>query len=105
MRVKSMGGKSIRGMGEGRGVRRGMRDWGVRRRGTDNEDCVEKEDGEATLEKIGLISRLLGIVEKEKGLDNIKDLVEKNSNRKYNWLNDDMMTDIINNMEDKEYEN
>ena len=71
---------------------------------TYNEYYFEKQDVEATLDKIGLLSRLLGIVYKEQGLDTIKYLVEKNSNRKYNWLNDDMMTDIINNMEDKQYE-
>ena len=73
--------------------------------GTYNEYYFEKQDVEATLDKIGLLSRLLGIVYKEQGLDTIKYLVERNSNRKYNWLDDDMMADIINNMEDKQYEN
>jgi len=73
--------------------------------GTYNEYYFEKEDVEATLDKIGLLSRLLEIVYKEQGLDTIKYLVERNSNRKYNWLDDDMMADIINNMEDKQYEN
>ena len=72
--------------------------------GTYNEYYFEKEDVEATLDKIGLLSRLLEIVYKEQGLDTIKYLVERNSNRKYNWLDDDMMADIINNMEDKQYE-
>ena len=72
---------------------------------TYNEYYFEKEDVEATLDKIGLLSRLLEIVYKEQGLDTIKYLVERNSNRKYNWLDDDMMADIINNMEDKQYEN
>ena len=72
---------------------------------TYNDYYFEKEEVEATLDKIGLLSRLLGIVYKEQGLDTIKYLVERNSNRKYNWLGDEMMTDIINNMEDKEYEN
>ena len=71
---------------------------------TYNDYYVEKEEVEPKLNKIGLLSRLLGIVYKEQGLDTIKYLVERNSNRKYNWLNDDMMTDIINNMEDKQYE-
>ena len=72
--------------------------------GTYNEYYFEKEDVEATLDKIGLLSRLLGIVYKEQGLDTIKYLVERNSNRKYLWLDDNMMEDIINNMEDKQYE-
>lgn len=72
--------------------------------GTYNEYYFEKEDVEATLDKIGLLSRLLGIVYKEQGLDTIKYLVERNSNRKYLWLDDSMMEDIINNMEDKQYE-
>ncbi len=72
--------------------------------GTYNEYYFEKEDVEATLDKIGLLSRLLGIVYKEQGLDTIKYLVERNSNRKYLWLDDSMMQDIINNMEDKQYE-
>ena len=71
---------------------------------TYNEYYFEKEDVEATLDKIGLLSRLLGIVYKEQGLDTIKYLVERNSNRKYLWLDDSMMEDIINNMEDKQYE-
>lgn len=73
--------------------------------GTYNEYYFEKEDVEATLDKIGLLTRLLGIVYKEQGLDTIKYLVERNSNRKYLWLDDSMMEDIINNMEDKDYEN
>jgi len=73
--------------------------------GTYNEYYFEKEDVEATLDKIGLLTRLLGIVYKEQGLDTIKYLVERNSNRKYLWLDDSMMEDIINNMEDKQYEN
>ena len=72
--------------------------------GTYNEYYFEKEDVEATLDKIGLLTRLLGIVYKEQGLDTIKYLVERNSNRKYLWLDDSMMEDIINNMEDKDYE-
>jgi hypothetical protein len=72
--------------------------------GTYNEYYFEKEDVEATLDKIGLLSRLLGIVYKEQGFDTIKYLVERNSNRKYLWLDDSMMQDIINNMEDKQYE-
>jgi len=72
---------------------------------TYNEYYFEKEDVEATLDKIGLLTRLLGIVYKEQGLDTIKYLVERNSNRKYLWLDDSMMEDIINNMEDKQYEN
>ena len=72
--------------------------------GTYNEYYFEKEDVEATLDKIGLLTRLLGIVYKEQGLDTIKYLVERNSNRKYLWLDDSMMQDIINNMEDKQYE-
>ena len=72
--------------------------------GTYNEYYFEKEDVEATLDKIGLLSRLLGIVYKEQGLDTIKYLVERNSNREYLWLDDNMMEDIINNMEDKQYE-
>jgi len=71
---------------------------------TYNEYYFEKEDVEATLDKIGLLTRLLGIVYKEQGLDTIKYLVERNSNRKYLWLDDSMMEDIINNMEDKQYE-
>ena len=71
---------------------------------TYNEYYFEKEDVEATLDKIGLLTRLLGIVYKEQGLDTIKYLVERNSNRKYLWLDDSMMEDIINNMEDKDYE-
>jgi len=71
---------------------------------TYNEYYFEKEDVEATLDKIGLLSRLLGIVYKEQGLDTIKYLVERNSNRKYLWLDDSMMQDIINNMEDNQYE-
>lgn len=71
---------------------------------TYNEYYFEKEDVEATLDKIGLLSRLLGIVYKEQGLDTIKYLVERNSNRKYLWLDESMMEDIINNMEDKQYE-
>ena len=72
--------------------------------GTYNEYYFEKEDVEATLDKIGLLSRLLGIVYKEQGLNTIKYLVERNSNREYLWLDDNMMEDIINNMEDKQYE-
>ena len=72
--------------------------------GTYNEYYFEKEDVEATLDKIGLLTRLLGIVYKEQGLDTIKYLVERNSNREYLWLDDSMMQDIINNMEDKQYE-
>ena len=72
--------------------------------GTYNEYYFEKEDVEATLDKIGLLTRLLGIVYKEQGLDTIKYLVERNSNRKYNWLDDEMMTDIINTLEAIEYE-
>ena len=72
---------------------------------TYNEYYFEKQDVEATLDKIGLLSRLLGIVYKEQGLDTIKYLVERNSNRKYLWLDESMMEDIINNMEDKQYEN
>ena len=71
---------------------------------TYNEYYFEKEDVEATLDKIGLLSRLLGIVYKEQGLDTIKYLVERNSNREYLWLDDNMMKDIINNLEDKQYE-
>ena len=71
---------------------------------TYNEYYFEKQDVEATLDKIGLLSRLLGIVYKEQGLDTIKYLVERNSNRKYLWLDESMMEDIINNMEDKQYE-
>lgn len=72
--------------------------------GTYNEYYFEKQDVEATLDKIGLLSRLLGIVYKEQGLDTIKYLVERNSNREYLWLDDNMMKDIINNLEDKQYE-
>ena len=71
---------------------------------TYNEYYFEKQDVEATLDKIGLLSRLLGIVYKEQGLDTIKYLVERNSNREYLWLDDNMMKDIINNLEDKQYE-
>ena len=71
---------------------------------TYNDYYFEKQDVEATLDKIGLLSRLLGIVYKEQGLDTIKYLVERNSNREYLWLDDNMMKDIINNMEDKQYE-
>ena len=73
--------------------------------GTYNEYYFEKQDVEATLDKIGLLSRLLGIVYKEQGLDTIKYLVERNSNRKYLWLDDNMVEDIINNMENTQYEN
>ena len=72
--------------------------------GTYNEYYFEKQDVEATLDKIGLLSRLLEIVYKEQGLDTIKYLVERNSNRKYLWLDNNMVEDIINNMEDKQYE-
>ena len=71
---------------------------------TYNEYYFEKQDVEATLDKIGLLSRLLEIVYKEQGLDTIKYLVERNSNRKYLWLDNNMVEDIINNMEDKQYE-
>ena len=71
---------------------------------TYNDYYFEKQDVEATLDKIGLLSRLLGIVYKEQGLDTIKYLVERNSNREYLWLDDNMMEDIINNLEDKQYE-
>ena len=71
---------------------------------TYNDYYFEKQDVEATLDKIGLLSRLLGIVYKEQGLDTIKYLVERNSNREYLWLDDNMIKDIINNMEDKQYE-
>ena len=71
---------------------------------TYNDYYFEQQDVEATLDKIGLLSRLLGIVYKEQGLDTIKYLVERNSNRKYLWLDNNMVEDIINNMEDKEYE-
>jgi hypothetical protein len=71
---------------------------------TYNDYYFEKQDVEATLDKIGLLSRLLGIVYKEQGLDTIKYLVERNSNREYLWLDDNMMKDIINNLEDKQYE-
>ena len=72
--------------------------------GTYNEYYFEKEDVEATLDKMGLLTRLLRVVYKKEGLDTIKSLVERNSNRKYNWLDDEMMTDIINTLENKEYE-
>tara|TARA_S200000501_G_C20362911_1_gene542717 strand:+ start:169 stop:393 length:225 start_codon:yes stop_codon:yes gene_type:complete len=72
--------------------------------GTYNEYYFEKEDVEATLDKMGLLTRLLRVVYKKEGLDTIKSLVERNNNRKYNWLDDDMMTDIINTLENKEYE-
>ena len=71
---------------------------------TYNDYYFEKQDVEATLDKIGLLSRLLGIVYKEQGLDTIKYLVERNSIREYVWLDDNMMKDIINNLEDKQYE-
>jgi len=57
-----------------------------------------------TLDDIGLLSRLLRIVYDEQGLETIEYLVNKKANRKFDWLNDYMMRDIINTVEDKDYE-
>ena len=72
---------------------------------TYNEYYFEKEDVMRTLDDIGLLSRLLRIVYDEQGLDTIEYLVNKKANRKFDWLNDYMMRDIINTVEDKDYEN
>ena len=71
---------------------------------TYNEYYFEKEDVMRTLDDIGLLSRLLRIVYDEQGLETIEYLVNKKANRKFSWLNDYMMRDIINTVEDKDYE-
>ncbi len=71
---------------------------------TYNEYYFEKEDVMKALDDIGLLSRLLRIVYDEQGLDTIEYLVNKKANRKFDWLNDYMMRDIINTVEDKDYE-
>jgi len=71
---------------------------------TYNEYYFEKEDVMRTLDDIGLLSRLLRIVYDEQGLETIEYLVNKKANRKFDWLNDYMMRDIINTVEDKDYE-
>jgi len=72
---------------------------------TYNDYYFEKEDVMKALDDIGLLSRLLRIVYDEQGLDTIEYLVNKKANRKFDWLNDYMMRDIINTVEDKDYEN
>jgi len=71
---------------------------------TYNDYYFEKEDVMKALDDIGLLSRLLRIVYDEQGLDTIEYLVNKKANRKFDWLNDYMMRDIINTVEDKDYE-
>jgi len=71
---------------------------------TYNEYYFEKEDVMRALDDIGLLSRLLRIVYDEQGLETIEYLVNKKANRKFDWLNDYMMRDIINTVEDKDYE-
>ena len=71
---------------------------------TYNEYYFEKEDVMRTLDDIGLLSGLLRIVYDEQGLETIEYLVNKKANRKFSWLNDYMMRDIINTVEDKDYE-
>jgi hypothetical protein len=71
---------------------------------TYNEYYFEKEDVMKALDDIGLLSRLLRIVYDEQGLETIEYLVNKKANRKFDWLNDYMMRDIINTVEDKDYE-
>ena len=72
---------------------------------TYNDYYFEKEDVMKALDDIGLLSRLLRIVYDEQGLETIEYLVNKKANRKFDWLNDYMMRDIINTVEDKDYEN
>ena len=71
---------------------------------TYNDYYFEKEDVMKALDDIGLLSRLLRIVYDEQGLETIEYLVNKKANRKFDWLNDYMMRDIINTVEDKDYE-
>ena len=73
---------------------------------TYNEYYFEKLDIMDKLDEIGLLTRLLRIVYKEQGLETIKYLVCNKTNRKFIWFNDDMMTDIINDIEEGvSYEN
>ena len=60
----------------------------------------EKNEVKFRLNEIGLLTRLLRIVYEEQGLDTIKYLVCNKTNRKFIWFNDDMMTDIINDIEE-----
>ena len=60
----------------------------------------EKNEVKFRLSEIGLLTRLLRIVYEEQGLDMIKCLVRSKTNRKFIWFNDEMMTDIINDIEE-----
>ena len=73
---------------------------------TYNEYYFEKLDIMDKLNEIGLLTRILRIVYKEQGLETIKYLLCNNTNLKFIWFNDDMMTDIINDIEEGvSYEN
>jgi hypothetical protein len=73
---------------------------------TYNEYYFEKLDVMDKLNEIGLLTRLLRIVYKEQGLETIKYLVCSKTNRKFDWFNDEMMTDIISDIEEGvSYEN
>ena len=60
----------------------------------------EKNEVKFRLNEIGLLTRLLRIVYEEQGLYMIKCLVRSKTNRKFIWFNDEMMTDIINDIEE-----
>ena len=67
---------------------------------TYNDYYFEKLDILATLDKLDITPRLLNMIAKEpQGIDNIKYLVERNANRKFNWFGEEMIQDIINNEE------
>ena len=73
---------------------------------TYNDYYFEKLDVMDKLNEIGLLTRLLEVVYKEQGLDTIEYLVCNKTKRKFNWFNDEMMTDIINDIkEGVSYEN
>jgi hypothetical protein len=67
---------------------------------TYNDYYFEKQDILDTLEKLDITPRLLNMIAREpQGIDNIKYLVERNANRKFNWFGEEMIQDIINNEE------
>ena len=68
---------------------------------TYNDYYFEKLDILDTLDKLDITPRVLNMIAREpQGIDNIKYLVERNANRTFNWLNEDMIQDIINNGEE-----
>ena len=69
---------------------------------TYNDYYFEKLDILDTLDKLDISVRLLNVwVNEPEGLENARYILEKNANRKFNWFDNNMVRELVEEVDDE----